>query len=372
MKIGIITFHASFNYGSMLQAYALHKVLSDMGHDVEIINFRSAEQKEMYHHPIKLSSSEWSKVHMLMHYLLHCKEYLTQVRKWNKYNAFLKKYLVHTKEFHTVDELRQYDFFYDYLVIGSDQIWNTRCRDFSEAFWCNFCSEKIKKVAYAPSMGRNPESLDTDYIRRSLKHFYAVSVRESRTKNVLINKDIFKEISLTLDPTFLLQPSDYSGFIGDRPLVKGKYIYFYDPFVRPQFLKIALLIGRDKGLRVVVDRTYPESAYKGFDNVIFHTAVGPKEFLNLVKYSRLVVAHSLHAVIFSIIFKRDFYALDGDSDSRMQHILNVLSLEKRAVNVEDHILHERITIDYWDSVYEKYAALKKVSLDFIQNSIDAN
>ena len=62
----------------------LHKFLSDMGHDVEIINFRSVEQKEMYHHPIRLSSIEWSKMHMLMHYLLHYKEYLPQVRKWNK------------------------------------------------------------------------------------------------------------------------------------------------------------------------------------------------------------------------------------------------------------------------------------------------
>ena len=35
MKIGILTFHRAHNYGAMLQAYALHKVLSDKGHNVE-------------------------------------------------------------------------------------------------------------------------------------------------------------------------------------------------------------------------------------------------------------------------------------------------------------------------------------------------
>ena len=369
MKIGIITFHASFNYGSMLQAYALHKVLSDMGHDAEIINFRSAAQREMYHHPINLSSKEWSKLHMLMHYLSHTSKYLSQIRKWNKYNVFLKKYLVHTKEFHTVEELKVHDFQYDYLFIGSDQIWNINCRDFSEAYWGNFCNEKVKKVSYAPSMGRNPESLDTDYIKNSLNNFCAVSVREPRTKALLINNNIFTDVSLTLDPTLLLQPSDYSTFVGNEPLVKDDYIYFYDPFVRPEFLKMALSIGKMKGIKIVVDRTYPSNAFRGFDNVLFKIEVGPKEFLNLIKYSKLVIAHSLHAVIFSVMFKKDFYALDGDKDSRMNYILNALGLGKRAVSTADCILHEKSSIDYWDSVYEKYELLKMNSFSFIKETL---
>ena len=34
MKIGILTFHYCNNYGAALQAYALKKVLTDMGEDV--------------------------------------------------------------------------------------------------------------------------------------------------------------------------------------------------------------------------------------------------------------------------------------------------------------------------------------------------
>ena len=40
-KVGIITFHASHNYGSMLQAYALQQVVKSFGNECEIINFLS-------------------------------------------------------------------------------------------------------------------------------------------------------------------------------------------------------------------------------------------------------------------------------------------------------------------------------------------
>ena len=369
MKIGIITFHASFNYGSMLQAYALHKVLSDMEHDVEIINFRSTQQREMYHHPINLNSPEWSKFHMLIHYIIHIKEYIPQIKKWNRYNSFLENYLVHTKEFHSLEELYSYNFQYDFLFIGSDQIWNTNCRDFSEAYWGNFCNDKTKKIAYAPSMGRNPESLDSNYIKEQIKNFQVISVREERTKKILIDNHISSEVFITLDPTLLLNVSDYDVFAGETPLIKGDYIYFYDPFIRPKYLQTALYLGEKIGLKIVVDRIYPKRFYEKNKNVLIYTKTGPKEFLNLIKYAKYIIGHSLHAVLFSILYKKDFYALDGDTDSRMHNILELLGLNNRAINIDNPHIHEALSINYWDSVYENYISLKKYSLGLIKESL---
>ena len=44
MKVGIITFHGAHNYGSVLQAYALQQVCLGLGHECEIINFRTDTQ----------------------------------------------------------------------------------------------------------------------------------------------------------------------------------------------------------------------------------------------------------------------------------------------------------------------------------------
>lgn len=370
MKIGIITFHASFNYGSMLQAYALHKVLSDLGHNAEIINFRSTEQRKMYHHPINLQSKEWSKVHMLMHYILHFHDYIPQIKKWNLYNAFLKKYLTHTRIFRTVDELRQYDFKYDYLVIGSDQIWNTNCRDFSETYLGNFLDKKIKKVAYAPSMGPYPELQDINYFKDNLRDFSAVSVREIKTRKILIDNQVFHDIHLTLDPTLLLEDIDYDSLTTDNPLIDGDYLFFYEPFIRPKFLKIALDFGIQLGYKVVVDRSYQPDSFKGYKNIVFYTEVGPKEFINLIKYAKVIIAHSLHAVLFSIIYRKNFYAIDGDKDSRMNTVLSSFGLEKRAICLDNLELFEKEDIEYWESVYEKYGILKNDSISYIKKALN--
>ena len=41
-KIGILTFHKSINYGSVLQAFALSDLLSKRGYAVEIIDYEPA------------------------------------------------------------------------------------------------------------------------------------------------------------------------------------------------------------------------------------------------------------------------------------------------------------------------------------------
>ena len=46
--IGILTFHGSHNYGSVLQAYATQTALKQLGQESQIINFRMQSQKEYY------------------------------------------------------------------------------------------------------------------------------------------------------------------------------------------------------------------------------------------------------------------------------------------------------------------------------------
>ena len=47
-KIGIITFHNSYNCGSMLESYAMQTILEKRNMTAEIVNFSSDGQKELY------------------------------------------------------------------------------------------------------------------------------------------------------------------------------------------------------------------------------------------------------------------------------------------------------------------------------------
>ena len=48
MKIGILTFHRAENFGATLQAYALQTYLSQLGNDVEIIDYRCTSIERNY------------------------------------------------------------------------------------------------------------------------------------------------------------------------------------------------------------------------------------------------------------------------------------------------------------------------------------
>ena len=48
MRIGIVTFHRAVNYGAVLQTWALYKFLADLGHDVNVIDYRCQDIENVY------------------------------------------------------------------------------------------------------------------------------------------------------------------------------------------------------------------------------------------------------------------------------------------------------------------------------------
>ena len=48
MKVGIITFHRAWNYGAVLQCYALQQAIKNLGHDVKVIDYRQSAIEKCY------------------------------------------------------------------------------------------------------------------------------------------------------------------------------------------------------------------------------------------------------------------------------------------------------------------------------------
>ena len=361
MKVGIITFHASHNYGSMLQAYALCKILVKRGCEVRIINFRSEKQYRLYPHPLDLRIRTLKGIALDM--MLGP---VGIIGKWNKYEDFMKKHLPLTHVYHSMEELKRQRWDFDVLVVGSDQIWNTHCFDWNEVFFGNFIDKSITKIAYAPSMGRCPEeTVDKEVVKQLCHDFNFISVREPRTANILHKIGINQDIDITVDPTLLLEEHDYEDIYDKKSLVQGNYIFFYDPFRRPEFLRVASMIGLKMRLPVVCDRRYYFFETKGIKNVQYYVNVGPSEFLNLIKNANLVCGHSFHSIVFSILFKKDFLALDGDKDSRMTNLLEQLGLTQRAVSMDAPNYFSTKSIDDYDTIHKKLVALRQPSFAFL-------
>lgn len=367
MKIGIITFHASFNYGSMLQAYALQTFLERMGNDVEIINFRSQRQKNMYPKPLRFSSYQSFK-QSVKRILLEPSSISHLYKKWHLFDEFFNTHLHITKEYNTEEELEKANLKYELLITGSDQIWNTDCGDYSDAYFGNFVDSTIPKIAYSVSMGPHPETKDPNYYKTVVKNFRAISAREKRTKDFLESNNIYKGVEVVVDPTMLLNKENWNKLIGDKPLIDDDYIFYYTPFgPNYQFLDEAVEIAKKKNLPIICDNSYWPRSLRHYPTVTPYSAVGPIEFLNLIKNAKVVCGGSFHLMIFSIIFGKEFYSIGGDVDSRVQNLARLAGVEDRIWSLTDKT---RNKIHPFEGVTsELLSQTKEKSIEFLSKNI---
>ena len=127
MRIGIITYHSSHNYGSMLQAYALSTFLINKGYNVEIIDYRNKGQLRLYRHPLTLLG--FKKKYLIKYLASFCNPIWLyhECNKWSLYEKFIKDYLHTTPKRYATWENLNIDITslkYDVIIAGGDQIWN--------------------------------------------------------------------------------------------------------------------------------------------------------------------------------------------------------------------------------------------------------
>lgn len=364
MKIGILTFHAAFNYGSMLQAWALQTVLTDMGHDVEIINFRSPRQKQMYRKPFATISLKY----LIGDFAKLCKlgfKYLTLRKRWNKFDEFMKSNMFLTKEY---DEKRwiEENKNYDIIITGSDQIWNVKAYDFSEVYLGKGIDPGIRLIAYAPSLGPNLELINKKTLFNYLNSYHSVSVREEGARYYIQHLHIIPEISKVLDPTMLLTSDEYCMLINNTLSTDDKYIYYYTPGNHPDIAKKAKEIALKNSLPILIDNGYTRNLISSEKNSI--RDAGPKDFLSYIVNSKLVIGASFHLIVFAILFRKDFICIVKDNDERMLNLLKNLGLEDRIQKIGDDIkeLYNPIS---WDIVDSRLSILRQESLNFLNNSL---
>lgn len=375
-SVGIITFHASHNYGSMLQAYALQRVVTDMGFDCEIINLRTVRQKAYY--SIGGFHRGTSKGKIKRRILL-APFYQALTSKYSKFEDFLRNDLVLTsKEYTSLTELDNESFKYDYYISGSDQIWNTTCLDFDWAYYLPFV-KKGKRIAYAPSIGPTAgECIDSEYhdiISGYLNEYDALSVREDGAARFL-KRQFGLEASVNLDPTLLLESEKWEEIISQESLVKGDYIFVYTPFFNAKVFALADKLSQKYKMKIVISQIYNDHIWESYKfsffkrNMVVKSGVGPKEFLNLCKHARITCGGSFHLVVFSILLHTPFVVLDGLKDNRILNLLDGLGLKQSSVagNCSMECIPDPFKVDFGEANL-RLGALRDKSLLWLKNEL---
>ena len=371
-SIGIITFHASLNCGSMLQAYALqHTLKYKLGKDSEIINFSNQGQREAYATFHKFRSPKniigWG-LRLLFLPLLK--------RMERDYANFQKDFLQIGNGFYKENaELKAIDGMYENYICGSDQVWNTRAVDADDAYFLNFVT-KGRKVAYATSLGatdvtENPK--EKKYIQSLLASFDAISVREHNAKRI-IERIYPHEVPILLDPTLLLNKEDYEPLIGE-PLIKGKYIFYYAMNYNHNVNLTVNKIAKKYNMPVVIIDAKAWGPLRKFRyGFKLSPQFGPLAYLNLVKYASLVLTTSFHGTAFSVIFEKPFWYINSHirnpKDDRATSLMKLLGVLDRLQKEEYLVKNDCLLIPNYEQTKEKIRPLRYKSIIFLANQIN--
>lgn len=355
MKTCIVTMNSSYNYGAMLQAYALQQKLLSMGIESAFVDRRTIREAKVH---IDGGLTGLIKAP----FVLLNKKALTKA--YRSCESFVNDYQIITENnYSDYNKLKANPPEADVYITGSDQVWNTsKC---VPANFLDFVPDGKKKISYAASMGINRIVEDKkEQVKAYLSDFSSISVREVQAAESL--KEVTdKPVNVHIDPVFLLTKNEWKKIENPREIPNKPYILCYILF-RPKWLNQKLkeihnATGKDI---VVVDM----SAYRNVYHTKMIRSAGPREFLSLLRHADGVVTSSFHGTALSVVYHKPFYSIvNPASPSRIGNLLDLLNLSGRVLqeNTTD-FFQEKVDFSYADSVIGQE---QKRATDYLRQNI---
>ena len=376
-KIGIITFHFSKNYGSALQCYALYKLLSLQGYNVEVIDYCPSYHTmaydtfnsfAVYFENRDGKSITFTLIKAIVKNIVGFFD-IEKRDKNKRFNKFIQENIKLSNHYTHVKDIMD---LYDSYISGSDQIWNYKCvKDkefggcYDKAYFLAFANNK-KKISYAASAQHGEIRVDLDNkVLDLLMDYDYVSTREDALTNTVKKLGINKAVTV-LDPTLILDKQYYEEVEAQLDLEENYILVYNLPGTNSEMLKnIAKRMSKQAGCKIIDISPNP---FSELDSCKIKKC-GPAEFLTFIHKANYILTDSFHAVAFSIIYNKQFNCvLRDNNDERIKNILVLSGLMERLLSSsDDQIGTEPIN---YDLVFENMRQAKETSLEFLWHSLE--
>ena len=367
MKIGIVTFHYAHNFGALLQTYALQTKLQQMGHEVYIINYIVPRIYENYS-LLSIDRKNKSFLKKIKARIIKIITIPLRYKKYIKFKNFIKSNLNLTRKYKDEEDLQKNFPKYDIYITGSDQVWNTEIVGFlSDVYTLNFGDEKIRRVSYAASIGKNEvQEKELKEFKEKLKMLDKISVREQTAKKIL-SKVLDKKIEVVLDPTLLIEREKWDEIIKNYSNVPNqKYILAYRVAKNQEYINTVNYIAKMLNLKVI------HFNKKDDINEVLRVEenVNPFEFVNLIKNAEFIITNSFHATVFSSIYHKKFVVIpNSKTGNRVTNLLEKIGLENHVIySLEEFKTKDMKELDDYENVDNKLKQEQKQSLKFLEES----
>lgn len=350
MKIGIFTIIDNNNYGNRLQNYAVQEFLKKGKIVSQTLNNDAyTNSKKLYF----LRKIKWNLKKMRQKSNINL-ERLTSFKKFNESINYFNR---------TITSYSRLNVF-DYVVVGSDQVWNPNFGRLRDADLLCFVKQK-KRIAFSASFGVDgiPDKMKKK-VGKALKKFKAISVREDAGKKIVEELTGRTDVEVLIDPTMLLTADEWDKVSKKPTMLKtDKYILNY-------FLGNLSDERRNEINRVAKENSCEVINILDKESPFYEC--GPSEFLYLEKNAFLICTDSFHSSVFGILYNTPFLVFEREDNnasmnSRLDTLLSKFKLEDR--RYKGKITKKDLKCDY----KEAYNILDKErikSMNFLKKALD--
>lgn len=352
MKIGIITVHRAYNYGSVLQCYALQEYLKSQGHDVWIIDYRQQWTEAVYK-PFSL--------YYIWHFLKQ-KDFRAIIDYWRKRKTRAKR-LNETKPLFesfmkrmrlTAPCRKRIPNGFEVYLIGSDQLWTHQCVGGEDRFYLGYIDHSSTSKVVGYSLSASVPSLQIfgeKRLKEIIGNFDKLSLRESGNAE-LIYKLTGVQLPITIDPTLLVNVDFWESMVDDS-WKDDEYIAIYQarPVVGSQnyLMEKALELTKNMNCKIIDLST---------------TKYTVEDFISIIKYAKYVMTTSYHATVFSLLMETPCYAikLNDGFDVRYVDLLTELHMESELFDKE--FIPYPIEVSF-DGLKERIIKYRESSIEYL-------
>lgn len=367
MKIKTITCHHVYNYGASLQAHALMFYLSELGHDVEVIDYMPEYIRR--HISLWNIGKRWDRniFIKLAYYCYVVPIRLCQKRSRKMFDDFTQKFIKLTKRYNSYRELANNCPESDLYFCGSDQIWNPTINNgLDPAFYLDFAPANSTRASYAASFSVSAiEDKDCAFVKEMLNKLDFISVRENTGLKIIKNLGIQRNATNVMDPVFL--PSyDHWKSMTYTPNYNN-YILVYDQENNVTIQSLAKKLSKETGKKIIAFKDlYPRT----YADIKINQS-GPIDFISLISQADYVLTNSFHCCAFSIIFRREFFVIPRMHQKVNSRMADLLS----SLNIKDHMCTStddmgKISRINYEEVGKRLSELQKTSYKFIDDVIN--
>lgn len=361
MKVGVLTFHNTTNYGAVYQTFALQRYINSLGVDCEVIDYNNKYLLNNYSiNPFR--TKEFSSFVKRIVFLL------PNYKLKKKFRLFLKKYInISSKKFNN-DNIKDADNLYDLFISGSDQVWNLKLNGNDKNYFMTFSDDLNKRNSYAASLGKVDFSKEEfEQLKELISVQNNISVRERQSIDFINKFNLENNILSHIDPTFLIKKEEWE-FIADGFNLNKDYLFVYEVSRTPHLREFSKFLSKKFNLEIV----FISGSSKNIEGALKLTGVSPERFLSLIINAKFVVTSSFHGLALSLILNKNVYfdvqSEVGNLSSRLENLSNILGVTSRKINA-NYEMNDFSNIDF-DRVNKLIINEVDKSKDYINSIIN--